>query len=169
MGRKDVEGYVTVDSERPEDRDYARREERDPHARSTSPLRSVRGSSVWFVQCALYSIVILIALWSYKHYEHEGDIRYRPALREALADRERRPGGYGCGEKVFIAAAFHQNEAVIPYWTRTMLDTIVWLGADNVFVSIVENYSSDRRRATVVLTSHARRSSGSPTSGRRAA
>ncbi|TBU57169.1 cryptococcal mannosyltransferase 1-domain-containing protein, partial [Dichomitus squalens] len=78
------------------------------------------------------------------HYEHPGDIRFRPALRKALAERHPSPQGYARGEKVFIAAAFHQNEQVLPYWTQTMLDAITYLGTDNVFVSVVENYSSDR-------------------------
>ncbi|TBU36820.1 cryptococcal mannosyltransferase 1-domain-containing protein [Dichomitus squalens] len=78
------------------------------------------------------------------HYEHPGDIRFRPALRKTLAERHPSPRGYARGEKVFIAAAFHQNEQVLPYWTQTTLDAITYLGTDNVFVSVVENYSSDR-------------------------
>ncbi|CDO78225.1 Glycosyltransferase Family 69 protein [Trametes cinnabarina] len=55
------------------------------------------------------------------------------------------PHGYApIPEKIFIAAAFHQNEAVIPYWTRSIHDVILYLGTANVFVSIIENYSSDR-------------------------
>ena len=121
-------------------------DEHNPRARS-HPARSrlpAIATMLWYAQCIVYAYIALYGYYNYKHYEYEGDTRYRPTLQKALADPHRRPSGYARGEKVFIAAAFHQNEAVIPYWTRTMLDTIVYLGADNVFVSIVENYSSDR-------------------------
>ncbi|KAJ7035995.1 cryptococcal mannosyltransferase 1-domain-containing protein [Mycena alexandri] len=36
---------------------------------------------------------------------------------------------------------FHNNAAVIPYWTTEMTKVINYLGPDNVFVSIVESYS----------------------------
>ncbi|TBU28322.1 cryptococcal mannosyltransferase 1-domain-containing protein [Dichomitus squalens] len=101
--------------------------------------------TIWLiVQCVVYGYIVLAGYYSYKHYEHPGDTRFRPALRKALAERHPSPQGYARGEKVFIAAAFHQNEQVLPYWTQTMLDAITYLGTDNVFVSVVENYSSDR-------------------------
>lgn len=82
--------------------------------------------------------------WAVVYYEQEDDIRFRPALQHALAHQDRDPAGYGQGEKIYIAAIFHDNEAALPYWTRSMLDFIAYLGLNNVFVSIVENNSSDR-------------------------
>ncbi|TFY60951.1 hypothetical protein EVJ58_g4808 [Rhodofomes roseus] len=46
-------------------------------------------------------------------------------------------------EKIYIAAAFYNNHIVLPYWTKSMLSTISYLGPENVFVSIVESHSSD--------------------------
>ena len=99
----------------------------------------------WAVQCVICAGTLLYGLYHYHHYEAPGDVRYRPALQRALADPHPKRTGYAPRpEKIFIAAAFHQNEAVLPYWTKTMLDVIAYLGPDNVFVSVVENYSSDR-------------------------
>ena len=47
-------------------------------------------------------------------------------------------------EKIYIAAAFYNNEAVLPYWSQSMLSAIRYLGPENVFVSIVESYSQDK-------------------------
>jgi len=65
-------------------------------------------------------------------------------------------------EKVFIAAMFHDNEDVLPYWTDEIVKVIHYLGTvrypacissqlklklsskANVFVSIVESHSKDR-------------------------
>ncbi|KAI9066934.1 glycosyltransferase family 69 protein [Trametes sanguinea] len=97
------------------------------------------------LQLVLYVSLVAVGVYEFKHYEHPTDVRLRPALKAALADPRMKPGGYAPRkEKIFIAAAFHQNQDVIPYWTRSMRDAIVYLGTDNVFVSIVENYSSDR-------------------------
>ncbi|KAI0714377.1 cryptococcal mannosyltransferase 1-domain-containing protein [Cerioporus squamosus] len=98
----------------------------------------------WYAPLLIYATIAFVGFYEWVYHEHEGDIRFGPALRNALTDPHPRPAGYARGEKIFIAAAFCQNEAVIPYWTRTMLDTILYLGTDNVFVSIVENYSKDR-------------------------
>jgi len=46
-------------------------------------------------------------------------------------------------EKIFIAAMFYNNERVIPYWHNSLIEVIHFLGPDNVFVSIVESYSTD--------------------------
>jgi len=53
-------------------------------------------------------------------------------------------------DKIFIAAAFSQNEGVLPYWTATMLSVIAYRGPSNIFVSIVESHSSDA--SPVLLT-----------------
>ena len=99
------------------------------------------------LQAAHYSmcaIIIIAAIWNWRYPENPDDIRFRPALQRALSQSYPDRGGYARGEKIFIAAAFYNNEAVLPYWTRTMLDTITYLGPDNVFVSIVESYSEDQ-------------------------
>ncbi|KAJ7183288.1 cryptococcal mannosyltransferase 1-domain-containing protein [Mycena filopes] len=38
---------------------------------------------------------------------------------------------------------FHNNAVVLPYWTREIVKLINYLGPDNVFVSILESYSTD--------------------------
>ncbi|KAI0665772.1 cryptococcal mannosyltransferase 1-domain-containing protein [Trametes maxima] len=103
-------------------------------------------TTIWcVVQFAFYASILFVAFYSAKHHEHTNDIRLRPALDRALADTPRDPAGYAPQkEKIFIAAAFHENEEVIPYWTSAMRRAIIYLGTDNVFVSVVENYSSDR-------------------------
>ncbi|KAI8976322.1 cryptococcal mannosyltransferase 1-domain-containing protein [Trametes punicea] len=115
----------------------------------TYPLRArfpSLASIIFLLQLVFYASLVIAGVYEYKHYEHPGDLRLRPALRAALADPHGpNPAGYAPRkEKIFIAAAFHQNEAVIPYWTRSIHDVIRYLGTDNVFVSIVENYSDDR-------------------------
>lgn len=47
-------------------------------------------------------------------------------------------------EKIYIAAAFYNNAAVLPYWSQSMLSVIRYLGPENVFVSVVESYSQDK-------------------------
>ena len=109
------------------------------------PTRAPKLSDLlWYAQLVVYAVIALVGFYEWTCYQYEGDFRFRPALREALANPHPPSAGSAHGEKIFIAAAFHQNEVVIPYWTRTMLETIIYLGTDNVFVSIVENYSTDR-------------------------
>ncbi len=139
LGYTVLDGGDTANGERGDEERAPRGQER----RLRDHLPSL--STAWLViQCALYTYIALAGYYSYTHYEHPSDIRFRPALRNALALRAPSSQGYARGEKIFIAAAFHQNEEVLPYWTQTMLDTITYLGPDNVFVSIVENYSNDR-------------------------
>ncbi|KAJ7135285.1 cryptococcal mannosyltransferase 1-domain-containing protein [Mycena crocata] len=38
---------------------------------------------------------------------------------------------------------FYNNAAVLPYWTREVTKLIHYLGPDNVFISILESYSTD--------------------------
>lgn len=120
------------------------------HPQSRSRSHSVRtrlsfptfNTVLWAAQLVFYAAIALLGLHKYHNYEYPGDVRFRPALHQALA--RPRPQGYACGEKIFIAAAFHNNEQVLPYWTSSMLDAISWMGTQNVFVSVVENYSDDR-------------------------
>lgn len=98
----------------------------------------------WVIRVAAYTVLVFYADYHYKHYENPQDIRFRPALQHALAQKSPDRAGYAKGEKIFIAASFFNNEDVLPYWTQTMLDVITYLGRDNVFVSIVESNSADR-------------------------
>ncbi|PSR71097.1 hypothetical protein PHLCEN_2v13066 [Hermanssonia centrifuga] len=98
---------------------------------------------LWWAQITLYSVLLFVGAWEVSHYENEGDIRYRPVLQKALAHKSRDPAGYAKGEKIYFAAAFYNNQDVLPYWSQTLLDVIAYLGTNNVFVSIVENNSDD--------------------------
>ena len=105
--------------------------------------KGLRGRARRAGLCVFYLSLLLYDLHHCRHYEHPPPkLRFRPALQNALTDPH--PEGYARGERIFIAAAFHQNEDVLPYWSKSMLDAITYLGPDNVFVSVVENYSSDR-------------------------
>jgi hypothetical protein len=98
----------------------------------------------WWARIVVYIVLVFVGYSQFNHYENPQDIRWRPALQSALAHKVRDRAGYAKGEKIFIAAAFYNNEDVLPYWTRTMLDVIAYLGPDNVFVSVVESNSDDR-------------------------
>ncbi|CCM01092.1 uncharacterized protein FIBRA_03140 [Fibroporia radiculosa] len=124
----------------------------DRTSRSVSPnekqYRSRHGLGwewFWWFQVGLYVSIALAGLWQGAHYEHPNDIRYRPVIQQVLADKPHPyPNGYGKGEKIYIAAAFYNNEQILPYWTNTFLTVISYLGTQNVFVSIVESSSTDR-------------------------
>lgn len=92
----------------------------------------------------VYCAVVMVGWKEYTHYENEQDVRWKPALRKALSHNPRDRAGYGKGEKIYIAASFYNNQDVLPYWMNTLLDTIAYLGPNNVFVSIVESNSDDR-------------------------
>ncbi|RPD60958.1 hypothetical protein L226DRAFT_534622 [Lentinus tigrinus ALCF2SS1-7] len=142
--RRGRERYELLGTVPTEDGNVGSEDEIEDSCRHTAETRIPRSSAlVWYTQLLVYATIALVGLHEWA-YENEGDIRFRPALQRVLADPHSHPTGLMRGEKIFIAAAFHQNEAVIPYWTRTILDTIPYLGTDNVFVSIVENYSKDR-------------------------
>ncbi|KAF7794860.1 hypothetical protein EIP86_006002 [Pleurotus ostreatoroseus] len=100
-------------------------------------------SVAWYAQIIFYSWLLYVGVREFRHYEQEDDIRFRPALQQALAHKERDPNGYAKGEKIFFAAAFYNNQDILPYWTDTLLDVIAYLGSNNVYVSIVENNSGD--------------------------
>ncbi|KAI0653447.1 cryptococcal mannosyltransferase 1-domain-containing protein [Cubamyces menziesii] len=145
-----VDGYVVLDGRSSEEDGLPLPSTPSYSSFPTSPLHALLSrlpslSTVWVLaQLALYTYLVVVGYHEYTHYEHPTDIRLRPALHAALADPRPNPAGYAPRkEKIFIAAAFHQNQDVIPYWTRSMRDAIIYLGTDNVFVSIVENYSSD--------------------------
>lgn len=53
----------------------------------------------------------------------------------------------GHKEKIYIAALFHNNQNILPHWTREMTKVIQYLGEENVFVSILESYSLDNSPA----------------------
>lgn len=121
----------------------------EPPAPASLPTRLLsRAPSIstllWWAQVILFTVLLWVGVREYKHYENEDDIRFRPALQNALSHTERDPAGYAKGEKIFIAVAFYNNEEVLPYWTNMLLDVIAYLGSDNVFVSVVENNSGDR-------------------------
>ncbi|KAJ3536262.1 hypothetical protein NM688_g6861 [Phlebia brevispora] len=121
----------------------------DGNTRSESPPppRSRLALSVsrvfWWAQILLYSWLLLWGIWEYRHYENDDDVRFRPALQQALSHKTRDPSGYAKGERIYFAAAFYNNQDVLPYWTRSLLDVIAYLGPNNVYVSVVENNSGD--------------------------
>ena len=111
---------------------------------SNSPgILSIR-SLLWWTQILVYSTTVILGYRGWTHYENEQDIRWRPALRTALAQHPRNRAGNAKNEKIFIAANFYNNHEVLPYWTNTLLDVISYLGPDNVAVSIVESNSDDQ-------------------------
>ncbi|KAI0631908.1 cryptococcal mannosyltransferase 1-domain-containing protein [Trametes polyzona] len=140
------EGYMMLDPRGGGEEE----DERPPSSPKFPPQRARVPSlaTLWYAaQVVLYLALVLTGIDAVRHYEHPNDVRLRPELQRALAaDRaHHNPAGYAPQkERIFIAAAFHQNEEVLPYWTRNMKQVITYLGTDNVFVSIVENYSSDR-------------------------
>ncbi|KAJ7243970.1 cryptococcal mannosyltransferase 1-domain-containing protein [Mycena rebaudengoi] len=76
-----------------------------------------------------------------KTYEHPGDHRYKQDVEKAISLPRRE--GYHNGDKIFIAAMFYDNSAVLPYWITEITKFICYVGPDNVFVSIVESNSHD--------------------------
>ena len=103
------------------------------------------------------------SLWLGLHYQQPADLRYLPLIEKANAYPKREgyanQGNYyqsrsfaifstnWPAEKIFIAAMFYNNEKVIPYWSDSIIKAIHYLGADNVFVSIIESRSDDQSPA----------------------
>lgn len=111
-------------------------------SRPTSPTpRLVPHLKSWQIKLFAYLILFSVSTWVAVHYEQPGDVRYRDSIKEAVAHPRRQ--GYAKREKIFIAAIFHNNENVIPYWHDTLIKVIHYLGPDNVFVSVVESHSTD--------------------------
>ncbi|KAF7302789.1 hypothetical protein MKEN_01240400 [Mycena kentingensis (nom. inval.)] len=96
-----------------------------------------------FAKKCLYAYTGLVAggAFLYSTREYAADYRYRAVVQTAI--QTPRNAGYGDGTKVFIAAMFYNNAAILPYWTREFTKLIHYLGPDNVFVSVVESNSSD--------------------------
>lgn len=144
----DVEEYMPLRASESEDHT---RDSPPASPTITSPHRHQSRSRIpslyttfWWLRLVFYFTLVTVGWYQWKHYEQPEDLRWRPALDKALAHRERDRAGYAKGEKIFFAAAFYNNQDVLPYWTNTMLDVIAYLGPDNVFVSVVESNSDDR-------------------------
>ncbi|KAJ7215066.1 cryptococcal mannosyltransferase 1-domain-containing protein [Mycena pura] len=97
------------------------------------------------VALVIYLSAVLLGLYMLHTYELPVDHQFKK--RVELANRVPKPGGYGSGDKLFIAALFYNNADVLPYWTTEITKLINYLGSDNVFVSIVESHSGDRTAA----------------------
>jgi len=95
----------------------------------------------WWLRLSCYLGLASFGLYAYMTFENARDFEYRPQLNEAVLHP--RGSGYGKGEKVFIAAMFHRNEDVLPFWIEQMNRVIHWIGTDNVYVSVLESYSND--------------------------
>ncbi|KAF7317439.1 hypothetical protein HMN09_00480600 [Mycena chlorophos] len=107
----------------------------------TAPRRDPRSLSI--STFLLYALLVFLGVYLVRTGTYDGDRRYKAAVDRANEGAVRREGLAG-GERVFIAAMFHDNQAELPHWTKQMLRLIRYLGPDNVFVSIVESHSSDR-------------------------
>ncbi|KAF7363197.1 hypothetical protein MVEN_00672300 [Mycena venus] len=107
---------------------------------SPSPLDNVSTASYLLVW-GCYLSLALFGVYMLKTYELPADHRFKPVVEQAI--REPRVHGYGKGEKVFIAAMFYNNGAVLPYWINEVTKLIYYLGPRNVYISIVESNSWD--------------------------
>jgi len=124
---------------------------------SPSPRPMVLHHQPWRIQLLIYVMLFCVSTWVGVHYEQPGDVRFRHSIQSAVAHPRRQGYGkqgdllelaklkaaYTISEKIFIAAMFHDNERVIPYWHDSLIKVIHYLGPDNVFVSIVESHSTD--------------------------
>ncbi|KAJ7766128.1 cryptococcal mannosyltransferase 1-domain-containing protein [Mycena metata] len=110
--------------------------------RPSTPSRKTPRVTKYSALLLFYSALALAGLYVLGTYEQPLDHRFKSVVE--LANRVHKRGGYyGKGEKIFIAAMFHNNAAVIPHWTSEMTKAIHYFGPDNVFISIVESYSDD--------------------------
>ncbi|KAJ7856105.1 cryptococcal mannosyltransferase 1-domain-containing protein [Mycena olivaceomarginata] len=92
-----------------------------------------------------YFSLVILGVYLLVTYELPVDHSYKADVQ--LANHVPKRDGYASKEKIFHAAMFYNNARVIPYWTVKITKLINYLG-DNVFISIVESYSTD---ATPVL------------------
>ncbi|KAJ6544467.1 cryptococcal mannosyltransferase 1-domain-containing protein [Mycena capillaripes] len=116
-------------------------EENDFMSGANGKKRQRRPSALWLA----YLFVAVCGVYLISTYELPIDHRFKPMVE--LASRVPKREGYGTSEKVFIAAMFYNNAYVLPYWITEVTKLINYLGPDNVFVSVVESYSSDRSPA----------------------
>ncbi|KXN67515.1 glycosyltransferase family 69 protein, partial [Conidiobolus coronatus NRRL 28638] len=48
--------------------------------------------------------------------------------------------------KFYLAANLYENESTIPYWKDEVIKLSNYLGSDNIYISIVENFSGDNTK-----------------------
>ena len=113
----------------------------EDYSKTRARVNRGEGRGTW-IALSLYGSLALWGLFLLATYEQPADHRFKQDI--ALANRSPRPEGYGDGgashyssshltiefplEKVFIAAMFHNNAGVIPYWTEQCLKLIHYLG-----------------------------------------
>ncbi|KAJ7142006.1 cryptococcal mannosyltransferase 1-domain-containing protein [Mycena crocata] len=119
------------------DRQRSRRESQT----ASRDICRTRAQVGWFVLWCGYIAVALSGIYMLRTYELPIDHRFKADVQ--LANRLPKREGYGTGEKIYIAAMFYNNDNLLPYWITEVTKVIYYLGPDNVFVSIVESYSSD--------------------------
>ncbi|KII85539.1 glycosyltransferase family 69 protein [Plicaturopsis crispa FD-325 SS-3] len=95
----------------------------------------------WRLKLGSYLSLVVLGLVLLFTYEQPNDVRYGADVRRAV--KYPKAQGYSNGEKVFIAAMFHNNENVVPYWGNEIIKAVQYIGIENMFVSIVESYSTD--------------------------
>ncbi|KAF7298610.1 Glycosyltransferase family 69 protein [Mycena indigotica] len=99
------------------------------------------------VACGSLAMIGLVLLATFTLPEN---VRYQDEIRHAQRGvPSKAQAGHGStgDTRIFIAAMFHNNEAVIPHWTKEILRVISYIGVNNVFVSVVESYSEDNSPA----------------------
>ncbi|KAJ6527177.1 cryptococcal mannosyltransferase 1-domain-containing protein [Mycena capillaripes] len=134
--------YAQIGFEMHELDEDADEDPRPPHA--SDGIHKASSPKEWnwaLIMVLLYLFLAISGLYMLATYEQPLDHRFKPAVE--LANSVHKRDGYGSGEKIFIAAMFYNNAAVIPYWTAEITKLIHYLGPDHVFVSVVESYSSD--------------------------
>jgi hypothetical protein len=103
----------------------------------------------WPIRLSIYLLIIIFGIFLLCSYEQPNDIRFRPLLKAAM--RSRRPEGFANGgtsisshpnksdltrieEKIFIAAMFHNNARIIPYWTEQIARVLHYIGTVRLYV-----------------------------------
>ncbi|KAJ7583197.1 cryptococcal mannosyltransferase 1-domain-containing protein [Mycena floridula] len=82
-----------------------------------------------FRRVVVYLCIAAIGVFVLWTYPFPADTRYRSAIANPSRGADDR-------ERIFIAAMFYNNEKVLPHWNREMIKS-------NVYVSIIESYSTD--------------------------
>ncbi|EGO00672.1 glycosyltransferase family 69 protein [Serpula lacrymans var. lacrymans S7.3] len=96
----------------------------------------------WWLKFFAYLVLFCVSLRSALDFEQPEEVRYRDIINTAI--EHPKYTGYGRQEKIFIAAAFSNNQDVLPYWSASLIKVIHYLGTRNVYVSILESGSSDQ-------------------------